>query len=683
MRTCPKTDHSYSNSLVLVLYSPPRTSAAGLSSSPSCYCYYYCYYSVRHGSSHSSSSKYEPPRLFLQLLFDRTYNFHISFFFLSYPGLHAPLNALPRTSLFNPEQSLIAAFSLSVPYSPAPLAYIFLLRGTYHTSPPPACLSLITSMSMSTSSGTSRTTSLDGFLMAEKSRKLSQDISPASDSTQSFYEAEQIDVVPAKGEGQFGGDDAVQEREKIEDIEIGPRKEEEQNPQPALTWPDGGWNAWGNIAGCTLISLTAFGSSNRGMFTLDFQRPDALTGEDLLPNIPIPGDRLRPRSCSSLVIPAHWFRAKRAAAVGIVVAGSSLGGIIFPIMLSNLFDSIGFAWAVRAMALLMFVVQAISIPLIKERLPPLKNKKYFDFGALKEIPFLLHCLSGFFSAFGIFTPYWYIQLFMQSRGSSTSLSFYSIAIMNAAGMVGRVTSGYFGDAFGRFNTLVPLASLQAVAVFAIWTTSMHVPQTIVFAIIFGFASASYLSVASSCVAQITKDQSRIGTRTGMFMAAMAPGKEIYFPSLLLTTSFLSAPSTPCILALLTSHAKLNSRHIASMLLGILAGPPIAGALLSLRSNQSLSASGGGANDFRYLWAQFFGASLLSVGAFFAFATRVACSRKLLTKAICGGVSLHLPPSPFPPRRRTRLRVRTRIGYDTNPGLDTDSDADADADTDAE
>ncbi|KAL5478841.1 hypothetical protein ACEPAI_2118 [Sanghuangporus weigelae] len=498
---------------------------------------------------------------------------------------------------------------------------------------------------MSTSSGTSRTTSLDGFLMAEKSRKLSQDISPASNSTQSFYEAEQIDVVPAKDEERFGGNGAVQEREKIEDIEIGPRKEEDQNPQPALTWPDGGWKAWGNIAGCTLISLTAFGQVNSfGVFQTEYAKSQLhdrtasdiswigsvqvtllyISGLFLGRVLDIYGARgLLIAGCllstfsvlmlslsktyyqiflsqavglglgvalqfyPLLVIPAHWFRAKRAAAVGIVVAGSSLGGIIFPIMLSNLFDSIGFAWAVRAMALLMFVVQAISIPLIKERLPPLKNKKYFDFGALKEIPFLLHCLSGFFSAFGIFTPYWYIQLFMQSRGSSASLSFYSIAIMNAAGMVGRVTSGYFGDAFGRFNTLVPLASLQAVAVFAIWTTSMHVPQTLVFAIIFGFASASYLSVASSCVAQITKDQSQIGTRTGMFMAAMAPG--------------------------------------------ILAGPPIAGALLSLRSSQSLSASGGGVNDFRYLWAQFFGASLLSVGAFFAFATRVACSRKLLTK----------------------------------------------------
>ena len=42
--------------------------------------------------------------------------------------------------------------------------------------------------------------------------------------------------------------------------------------------------------------------------------------------------------------------------------------------------------------------------------------------------------------------------------------------------------------FGRFNTLVPLAILQAVAVFAIWTTAMHVPQTLVFAVLYVLTS---------------------------------------------------------------------------------------------------------------------------------------------------------------------------------------------------
>lgn len=83
---------------------------------------------------------------------------------------------------------------------------------------------------------------------------------------------------------------------------------------------------------------------------------------------------------------------------------------------------------------------------------------------------------------GLYTPFWYIELFMQSRGSSANLAFYAIAIMNAAGVIGRIGSGWFADKFGRFNMLVPVATIQAVSVFAIWTTAHAVPETIVFAV---------------------------------------------------------------------------------------------------------------------------------------------------------------------------------------------------------
>lgn len=63
--------------------------------------------------------------------------------------------------------------------------------------------------------------------------------------------------------------------------------------------------------------------------------------------------------------------------------------------------------------------------------------------------------------------------------------------------------------------------------------------------------------------------------------------------------------------------------------GILAGPPIAGALLQLRSHDTPSPSGEG--DFFYLWAQFFGGAMLVAGAVLAFAARMACARKVAVK----------------------------------------------------
>lgn len=45
---------------------------------------------------------------------------------------------------------------------------------------------------------------------------------------------------------------------------------------------------------------------------------------------------------------SHWFKRRRATALGILATGSSFGGIIYPVLLNHLFPKIGFGWTVRA-----------------------------------------------------------------------------------------------------------------------------------------------------------------------------------------------------------------------------------------------------------------------------------------------------------------------------------------------
>lgn len=56
----------------------------------------------------------------------------------------------------------------------------------------------------------------------------------------------------------------------------------------------------------------------------------------------------------ALSIQSHWFERRRALAIGLVASGTSIGGIVFPIMLNKLIvnPNVGFANAVRAGALL-------------------------------------------------------------------------------------------------------------------------------------------------------------------------------------------------------------------------------------------------------------------------------------------------------------------------------------------
>ena len=70
----------------------------------------------------------------------------------------------------------------------------------------------------------------------------------------------------------------------------------------------------------------------------------------------------------SISVVAQYFVKKRALAMTLVAAGSSVGAIIHPIMLNNLlYTRLGFANSVRASAGLVTVCQLIGCSLIRER----------------------------------------------------------------------------------------------------------------------------------------------------------------------------------------------------------------------------------------------------------------------------------------------------------------------------
>jgi MFS family permease len=65
---------------------------------------------------------------------------------------------------------------------------------------------------------------------------------------------------------------------------------------------------------------------------------------------------------------------KRGAALGVVTAGSSIGGVIFPVMIINLLPRIGFGWTIRCcafliLALLLFANYALTSRIKPQRRP--------------------------------------------------------------------------------------------------------------------------------------------------------------------------------------------------------------------------------------------------------------------------------------------------------------------------
>lgn len=217
-----------------------------------------------------------------------------------------------------------------------------------------------------------------------------------------------------------------------------------------------------------------------------------------------------------------WFHRHRALATGIVVSGSSLGGVILPIMVTRLIPQIGFGWTMRAVAFLILGCLVISNLTITSRLPPMpKPFRFMDFvEPFKDKSFLLLCIACFFIFWGMFLPFTYIILAAESYGMSTSLAQYLVSILNAASVFGRILPGFIGDRFGRYNVMSVLASFTFIITLAMWIPSKSNAPIIVFTALFGFGSGAIVSLPPALIAQIS-DVRKIGTRVGSLFFVMS------------------------------------------------------------------------------------------------------------------------------------------------------------------
>ncbi|KAF5707005.1 hypothetical protein LB506_009981 [Fusarium annulatum] len=213
-----------------------------------------------------------------------------------------------------------------------------------------------------------------------------------------------------------------------------------------------------------------------------------------------------------------WFSTNTGAAFGILATGSSIGGVIFPIMVSHLIKSQGFGWTMRICAFMMLGLLVIANLTVRSLHPPNPQKitraqlaKPFT-----EPEFILVTLGFFFFTYGMFVPIDYLPLQALHAGVDANLDQYLIPILNAASLFGRLGSGIVGDKIGRYNVFIVVGSLSALWILALWIPCNTQDGIIAFAALFGFCSGAYISLIAPLVAQISP-LPEIGFRTGIVL----------------------------------------------------------------------------------------------------------------------------------------------------------------------
>ncbi|KAH0596870.1 hypothetical protein MHUMG1_05178 [Metarhizium humberi] len=269
----------------------------------------------------------------------------------------------------------------------------------------------------------------------------------------------------------------------------------------------------------------------------------------------------------------HWFKRRRGFATGMASTAGGIGGIIFPLMLTSLFDQIGYGWATRALALICLVGGVIGIVLVRSRLPPAPNATaHPDFRIFKQVPYTLTAIGIFLLEFSLFIPLAYISTYAQHKGFSEKFAFHLLPIMNAGSVVGRALPGYYADVVGPFNVCLFSVVLSLVACLCVWLPLGHTAAgIIVFSILFGFGSGTSISIAPVCIGRMCKTQQYgryyattytvvsfaclIGIPIGGNIVGASGGD---YKNLIIFTGAIYVGSAVCLMAAKTTHLGMKN-----------------------------------------------------------------------------------------------------------------------------
>lgn len=227
----------------------------------------------------------------------------------------------------------------------------------------------------------------------------------------------------------------------------------------------------------------------------------------------------------SVAVNPQWFSSRLITAMGISVAGSSLGGIIYPIMFNNLVKEIGFPWAVRTIGFFALALLMIPITTMRIRAKPPGKRALFDPTTFTDPSFLAFMLSGFFGYIGLLIPFFYITFTSTARNfASGYLSFYLLPILNAASVFGRIIPAMLADRVGPLNTLIPTAAVTSLLAYCLIAVD-NFAGIVVMAVFYGFWSGAYISLPPAIFVKLTPPDKRhlIGTRMGVGFCMMGLG----------------------------------------------------------------------------------------------------------------------------------------------------------------
>ncbi|KAF9880257.1 hypothetical protein CkaCkLH20_02211 [Colletotrichum karsti] len=210
-----------------------------------------------------------------------------------------------------------------------------------------------------------------------------------------------------------------------------------------------------------------------------------------------------------IAVVGKLFHRHRGLALGIALAGSSTGGIVFPLALRQLFPAYGWIWSLRIIGFITLGIMVIGLACLSP-FPRLMAKMHgnghesiqsksaaMDFSAFRSTAFSLVTFAQGSLEFVIFGATAILPTLVTWAGFPPEAGYNMLAILNGLSSLGRVLPGIIGDHLGHFNVLLAMIILTVICTAATITAfgSTRLEALYAFAALGGFGTGSFLSLA--------------------------------------------------------------------------------------------------------------------------------------------------------------------------------------------
>ncbi|QPG76408.1 hypothetical protein FOA43_003797 [Brettanomyces nanus] len=195
-------------------------------------------------------------------------------------------------------------------------------------------------------------------------------------------------------------------------------------------------------------------------------------------------------SVPSVIIVPQWFKGgpggKRNLAVGLVTAGSGIGGIVYNIGMEPILRQHGWEWALRTQAIMCFVLNIAACFLMKSRNDKIMPiYKIYDKDVCRTFGTYVMMAWNVFTMLGYVTLMYNLGDFTRSMGYGTEEASV-VSTMVAVGIIyGRPIVGKIADIIGPIQTTIIASWLVGLFSFAMWLPCKNYATAIVFALIEG------------------------------------------------------------------------------------------------------------------------------------------------------------------------------------------------------